>query len=83
MIQGYLPPKRKKAKTLLEAVQILKVTGLDGLRCAGHPDCAACPRYLCPGCKMWRPWCFGAGDDMPDHCDNCWAKAHKNDKEPS
>ena len=32
--------------------------------------------YQCAGCRRWRPWCDGAHDDMPDHCDRCWAEAH-------
>lgn len=32
--------------------------------------------YACPGCKRLVPWCFGAADDMPDHCDDCWSVAH-------
>lgn len=32
--------------------------------------------YVCAGCGKTRPWCDGAADDMPDHCDECWDKAH-------
>lgn len=39
-------------------------------------DSEDCWVYRCPGCWRIRPWCFGAADDMPDHCDDCWAKAH-------
>jgi hypothetical protein len=28
--------------------------------------------YQCPCCLRFVPWCFGAGDDMPDLCDDCW-----------
>ena len=38
------------------------------------PDCDGCGGiYLCPGCQRLCGWCFGCGDDMPDHCDDCWA----------
>jgi hypothetical protein len=30
--------------------------------------CKGCFRLICDG--------FGAADDMPDHCDDCWALAH-------
>lgn len=33
--------------------------------------------YTCRGCKRRAPWCFGASDDMPDHCDDCWAAVHR------
>lgn len=33
--------------------------------------------YRCSGCDRWRPWCDGCGDDMPEHCDRCWAEAHE------
>ena len=30
--------------------------------------------YKCKGCKRQVPWCFGADDDLPHHCDDCWNK---------
>lgn len=33
--------------------------------------------FRCAGCKRFVPWCFGAADDLPDHCDDCWAKRHE------
>lgn len=33
--------------------------------------------YVCRGCKRRVPACFGASDDMPNHCDDCWAAAHR------
>lgn len=32
--------------------------------------------YVCTGCGREVPWCFGANDYMPDHCDDCWLAAH-------
>ena len=29
-------------------------------------------RYTCPGCKRPVPWCFGAADNKPELCDDCW-----------
>ena len=29
-------------------------------------------RYKCRGCRRWVPWCFGAADNLPHHCDDCW-----------
>ena len=28
--------------------------------------------YQCPCCLRFVPHCFGASDDMPDLCDDCW-----------
>lgn len=33
--------------------------------------------YRCAGCHRKLPWCFGAHDEMPDHCDDCWADAQR------
>jgi hypothetical protein len=38
--------------------------------------CEMCRVFRCAGCKRWRSWGLGAADDMPGHCDDCWAKAH-------
>lgn len=35
--------------------------------------------YVCAGCKKEVPWENGAADDMPNHCDDCWAEAHKEE----
>lgn len=35
--------------------------------------------YLCAGCLKRLPWSNGCADDMPNHCDDCWVEAHKND----
>lgn len=40
--------------------------------CAGSVDCASCPLFLCESCAEMRPWCFGADDNCPDDCDDCW-----------
>lgn len=40
---------------------------------AGDP---AVRRFRCVGCRRLVPWCFGAADDMPLHCDDCWAEMH-------
>lgn len=34
--------------------------------------------YVCEVCRREVPWCFGAADDMPDACDDCWYAAHMN-----
>lgn len=39
--------------------------------------CGKCRLYKCVGCNRWVPWSNGAADDMPNHCDDCWSKAHK------
>lgn len=28
--------------------------------------------FYCPGCERVVGWCRGAGDDMPELCDDCW-----------
>lgn len=41
------------------------------------PDCTGCRGiFKCAGCLKFFGWCVGAADDMPDHCDDCWSKAH-------
>lgn len=35
--------------------------------------------YVCDCCGYEVPWCFGASDDMPGACDDCWAAAHAGD----
>lgn len=37
--------------------------------------------YHCKGCDRWVPWCYGGADDLPDHCDDCWAEAHEKDED--
>lgn len=29
-------------------------------------------RYTCPGCLRFVRWCFGAADEAPELCDDCW-----------
>lgn len=33
--------------------------------------------YRCAGCGLVVCPADGAADDMPDHCDSCWVKAHQ------
>lgn len=40
--------------------------------CEGTQDKPS-KRYTCEGCDRSVPWCFGASDNMPMHCDDCWA----------
>jgi hypothetical protein len=46
-----------------------------------HPLCCCAGEqclgrtYFCKPCGRRVPWCFGAGDDRPDICDDCWAAA--------
>jgi len=40
--------------------------------CEGTQDKSS-KRYTCRGCDRSVPWCFGASDNMPFHCDDCWA----------
>ena len=37
--------------------------------------------YICAGCRREVGYCDGGSDDMPHHCDDCWAKAHARDVE--
>ena len=30
--------------------------------------------FVCAGCARLMPWCWGADDNMPEHCDRCWVK---------
>jgi hypothetical protein len=43
------------------------------------PLCVGCEpgeTFKCSECSRLMPWCRGASDDMPDACDECWAKNH-------
>ena len=42
-----------------------------GLRLDGTPRIK---RYRCRTCKRRVPWCFGAADQHPHDCDDCWAE---------
>ena len=33
--------------------------------------------FKCQSCWRVIPWCFGADDDMPYDCDDCWGIAHR------
>ena len=35
--------------------------------------------FTCIECFRLVSWDYGAGDDMPFHCDDCWCKHHKGD----
>lgn len=39
-------------------------------------------KYLCPSCLRHVPGWFGADDDMPDLCDDCWYEAQRNNPNP-
>lgn len=47
------------------------------LGCPG--DCGWGPgmSFVCSVCRRERCYCQGAGDNMPEACDDCWAKAQK------
>jgi len=32
--------------------------------------------YICKGCRRRCCNCNGAADEMPLHCDDCWAEEH-------
>jgi hypothetical protein len=53
--------------------QTIHVGGCEG-SCGGW--------YFCAGCFQVVGWCNGAGDDMPDHCDDCWAAFHRCEDGP-
>ena len=48
--------------------------------CRARSDCQACRSagmlFLCRGCLRLLPWCVGAADCLPGHCDDCWARLH-------
>ena len=46
-------------------------------RVHGLEGCTSRKRFYCRSGKHWVCWCRGAADDMPDTCDWCWAKKHK------
>jgi hypothetical protein len=49
--------------------------------CNTFRGCGRHQMYKCKGCERVLPWSFGASDDMPDHCDDCWAKEHDADSQ--
>jgi hypothetical protein len=62
----------------------LVVPGLVQCTCGGElcrrsstgSELAYTKRYRCLKCRRYVPWCFGAADDKPELCDDCWAEAH-------
>ena len=32
--------------------------------------------YRCKRCRRVCCWCFGAADELPGHCDDCWVDLH-------
>lgn len=39
-------------------------------------DAPPAMRFVCPGCGRLCAPCYGASDDMPDHCTRCWQQCH-------
>jgi hypothetical protein len=39
--------------------------------------------YTCECCLARVPWCFGAADDQPGWCDDCWAAFSLENWNPS
>jgi hypothetical protein len=37
--------------------------------------------YVCTGCERKVGWCFGAADNMPELCDECWAEVTQKREE--
>lgn len=50
--------------------------GTDHRLCqCGGDGCRMPDSYRCGSCLRLIPFCMGADDDLPDSCDECWAKA--------
>jgi hypothetical protein len=47
------------------------ICGIDRRFTVRHPPVRK-RTYVCKGCKRRVPWCFGAADHLPYHCDDCW-----------
>lgn len=41
-------------------------------------ECPHCTTYVCWSCMRRVPWDFGAADEMPDVCDDCYCEAHED-----
>ena len=41
--------------------------------CKLPEDCERCRRFVCNACECVVKWGFGAADDAPGLCDDCWA----------
>lgn len=50
---------------------------------AHAPDCRGCAgTYICNRCDRVCGWCFGAVDDAPGICDDCFAAIGHVEDEP-
>lgn len=45
--------------------------------CEERIESAYAETYECVGCHKEVPWSNGGANDMPEHCDDCWAAAHR------
>lgn len=46
------------------------------------PCIGGCGVYICPQCERAVPWCFGADDEAPAICDECWGRLRALDAVP-
>jgi hypothetical protein len=60
-----------EARRQYELVKLARVGDSWWPECCCDGFCAD-RTYECAGCFRDVPWCYGAHDDMPDYCDDCW-----------
>jgi hypothetical protein len=51
----------------------------------GGAECTDCKIYLCPNCKLWRPWELGCAHDTEAEtalCDHCFCDIAKHHYDP-
>ena len=57
----------------LSKVEIVHV-GSTGLGTSGCTESVCGGAYKCRHCHKLFGWCYGAADELPDYCDDCWAE---------
>ena len=71
--------KNMLSQTLIEQMKMEPCASY----CQGYSQPGGCTEdeyFICEGCQRKMPYCLGAADDMPDHCDDCWGLAHRDEK---
>jgi hypothetical protein len=65
-----------KKKPQLRGVEITHIGG-SGPGRDGCTSSVCNGVYTCERCRKLFGWCYGASDDLPDYCDDCWAACSK------
>lgn len=52
-------------------------------RCRKHrrgEECEFCQTFVCAACKRRVGWDFGANDEFPGYCDDCWVASQAKEQ---